>query len=298
MACNTKQYPNWPQFLEVYFQYRRLITTQFGPNVFNQCLCGVSNMFHLMKALSASHISNNQLSPASKHRSTLARANLRLGASCDHAGHARHQAGFHNSQSACSTASPFQALWLTIALEWLQHIGALCGQFKADLAKIQPDYPPFCPYTQVLKPKDYDVGCLQPAAIFLWSIIWFLLQLILPYAKKYIANLFFLQLNRFQTPVHTPLECQLVGPCGGPLFQLYVLFDFLFKKRQFFSATILGTLQKLFSEFFSMKGGEGYPQLPLRFFGQNDFPLRGWWYPPIPLSKSSAKKQVFLDQKR
>ena len=30
---------------------------------------------------------------------------------------------------------------------------------------------------------------------------------------------FYLQLNRFQTPVHTPLECQLFGPYGGPLFQ-------------------------------------------------------------------------------
>ena len=126
----------------------------------------------------------------------------------------------------------------------------------------------------------------------------FFCNLFYPMQRNTSPTFFFLQLNRFQTPVHTPLECQLVGPCGGPLFQLYVLFDFLFKKRQFFSATILGTLQKLFSDFFSMKGGEGYPQLPLRFFGQNDFPLRGWWYPPIPLSKSSAKKQVFLDQKR
>ena len=41
----------------------------------------------------------------------------------------------------------------------------------------------------------------------------------------------------------------------------------------FFSQLTKGTLQKLLTDFFPLRGG-GYPPFPLRFFGHNDFPLR------------------------
>ena len=43
-----------------------------------------------------------------------------------------------------------------------------------------------------------------------------------------------------------------------------------------------GSFQKLLSGFFPLRGGG----IPLRVFGQDDFPLRGGGgYPPIPLRK-------------
>ena len=59
----------------------------------------------------------------------------------------------------------------------------------------------------------------------------------------------------------------------------------------------LGKLSKTFKRIFSVKGG-GDPPFPLSFFEHNDFPLRGGEYPPIPLRKKSAKKQLFLAKKR
>ena len=54
-----------------------------------------------------------------------------------------------------------------------------------------------------------------------------------------------------------------------------------------------GRCQKLLSGFFPLGGG--VPSFPLSFFEHNDFPLRGGGgYPPIPLRKKSAKKQLFL----
>ena len=78
----------------------------------------------------------------------------------------------------------------------------------------------------------------------------FFCNLFYPMQRNTSPTFFFLQLNRFQTPVHTPLECQLVGPCGGPLFQLYVLFDFLFKKRQFFQPLYWEPFKNYLANFF------------------------------------------------
>ena len=41
-----------------------------------------------------------------------------------------------------------------------------------------------------------------------------------------------------------------------------------------------GTRQKRFSGFCPLREGGGYPPIPLRVFGQDDFPLRGGEVPP------------------
>ena len=46
----------------------------------------------------------------------------------------------------------------------------------------------------------------------------------------------------------------------------------------------------LLSGFFQLRGGT--PSIPLTFFRQNNFPLRGKGVPPIPLRKNYAKKQA------
>ena len=49
-----------------------------------------------------------------------------------------------------------------------------------------------------------------------------------------------------------------------------------------------GSLQKLLSGFFSAEG-DRYPPIPLSFFGQNDFPLRGGL-------RKNPLKRLFLAQ--
>ena len=55
------------------------------------------------------------------------------------------------------------------------------------------------------------------------------------------------------------------------------------------SSCIREPFKNYLADFFSVK---------LSFFEHNDFPLRGGEYPPIPLKKKSAKKQLFLAKKR
>ena len=63
--------------------------------------------------------------------------------------------------------------------------------------------------------------------------------------------------------------------------------------RIFYSETVeamLGLFQNYLVDFSVEWGG---PPFPPSFFGQNDFPLRGGEYPPIPLRKKSAKNVYF-----
>ena len=43
----------------------------------------------------------------------------------------------------------------------------------------------------------------------------------------------------------------------------------------------------------SARGGGVYTPFPIRVFGQDDFPLRGGGYPPIPLRKIPLKNRYF-----
>ena len=50
-----------------------------------------------------------------------------------------------------------------------------------------------------------------------------------------------------------------------------------------------GSFQQVFKRIFAAKGDGGYPPIPLSFFWHNDFPLRGGrGWPAIPLRKKCA----------
>ena len=54
-----------------------------------------------------------------------------------------------------------------------------------------------------------------------------------------------------------------------------------------------GRFQKLLSGFFLLRCGGEVPPIPLSFFGQNGFPLRGR-VPPHSAKENFAKKMLFL----
>ena len=64
------------------------------------------------------------------------------------------------------------------------------------------------------------------------------------------------------------------------------------------TALAKGSFQKLLSGFFPLRGGGFTPHSAKLFWAQELSVKGGGEYPPIPLRKNSAKKQLFLAKKR
>ena len=94
------------------------------------------------------------------------------------------------------------------------------------------------------------------------------------------------------------LDLFVIASTSGNFYRLALAWGYILDDSKLYSAdTDKGTRKKLLSVFFMLRGGYP-PPIPLRVFGQNDFPLKGEGDPPIPLRKKSAKKQLFLAKKR